>query len=67
MNMNKYKQKKFILAMQMHHQEIKYNFKNYMNNSYKPPKYKGSNRLSNLQTVYKKNRAMKIQTKFKHS
>ena len=40
-----------------------------MNNSYKSQKYKGSNRLSNLQTIYlqEKNRAIKIQTNFKHS
>ena len=38
----------------MHYQEIKYNFKNHMNNSYKSQKYKGSNRLSNLQTIYRR-------------
>ena len=36
--------------MQMYYQERKYNFKNYMKSSYKSQKYKGSNRLSNLQT-----------------
>ena len=51
MNMDKYEQN-LILIMQMHYQEIKYNFKNYMSNSYKPQKNKGSNRLSNLQSVY---------------
>ena len=52
MNINKYEQI-LILIVQMHYQEIKYNFKNYMNNSYKSQKYKDSNRLSNLQTIYK--------------
>ena len=41
MNMNKY-EKNLIFIMQMHYQEIKYNFKNYMNNSYKYQKNKGS-------------------------
>ena len=52
MNINKYEQI-LILIVQMHYQEIKYNFKNYMNNSYKSQKCKDSNRLSNLQTIYK--------------
>ena len=52
MNINKYEQI-LILIVQMHYQEIKYNFKNYMNNSYKSQKYKYSDRLSNLQTIYK--------------
>ena len=38
----------------MHYQEIKYNFTNHMNISYKSQKYKGSNRLSNLQTIYRR-------------
>ena len=38
----------------MHYQERKYNFKYYLKNSYKPQKYRGSNRLSNLQTIYKR-------------
>ena len=53
MNMNKY-EKNLIFIMQMHYQEIKYNFKNYMNNSYKYQKNKGSSRLSNLQTICKR-------------
>ena len=44
--------------MQMYFQEINFNFKNYMNNSYKSQKYKGSNRLSNLQTIYKRKREL---------
>ena len=65
--MDKYEQN-LILIMQMHYQEIKYNFKIYMNNSCKSQNYKGSNRLSNLHSSYKrKNRALKIQTNFKHS
>ena len=57
--MNKYEQN-LVLTMQMHYQEIKQNFKNYMNNRYKS-QGKDSNRLSNLQTIYniqEKNRAM---------
>ena len=37
MNTHKYEQN-LILIMQMHYQEIKYNFKNYMKNSYKSQK-----------------------------
>ena len=40
--------------MEMHYQEIKYNFKNYMNNSYESQKYNGLNRLLILRTIYKK-------------
>ena len=39
--------------MQMHYQEKKKKFKNYMKNSYKSRKYKGSNRLSDLFTKRK--------------
>ena len=49
--MNQYEQN-LILIMQMHYHEIKYNFKKYMNNSYKSQKYIKS-RLSNLQTINK--------------
>ena len=37
--MNNYEQN-LILIMQMHYQEIKYNLRNDMNNSYKFQKYK---------------------------
>ena len=53
MNLHKYEQNS-ILIMQVNYQKIKNNFKNYMNNSYKSQKYKGSNRLSNLHAIYKR-------------
>ena len=44
--------------MQMHYQERKYNFKNYMRNCYKSQIYKGSKRPSKLQTIYKRKREL---------
>ena len=54
---NKYEQIE-ILIMQMHCQDKKYNFQNYMKNSYKSQKHKSSNRPSNLQTIYKRKREL---------